>query len=48
MVAPGGAQHKVIDTRKSESPGQIRHQLDKEDLTARLQALVAGAHRIGG
>jgi misacylated tRNA(Ala) deacylase len=108
LVAPDGTQHKLIDTRKSESPGQIKHQLgsdrhalkvgdtvhtsidwerrfrhmrmhtsmhllgslipvpvtggsvgaeksrldfdlgehqiDKEDLTARLQALVAGAH----
>jgi misacylated tRNA(Ala) deacylase len=30
LVAPDGTSHKVIDTRKSESPGQIRHQLDSD------------------
>jgi misacylated tRNA(Ala) deacylase len=28
LVAPDGTRFKVIDTRKSESPGQIKHQLD--------------------
>jgi len=30
LVAPDGAQYKVIDTRKSESSGQIKHQLDSD------------------
>jgi misacylated tRNA(Ala) deacylase len=30
LVAPDGAHHKVIDTRKSESPGQIKHQLESD------------------
>ena len=28
LVAPDGTQYQVIDTRKSNSPGQIKHQLD--------------------
>ena len=30
LVVPDGARHKVIDTRKSESPGQIQHQLESD------------------
>ena len=30
LVAPDGTQYRVIDTRKSESPGQIRHQLESD------------------
>jgi misacylated tRNA(Ala) deacylase len=30
LVAPDGAQYAIIDTRKSNSPGQIMHQLDTE------------------
>ena len=30
LVTADGAHHKVIDTRKSESPGQIRHQLESD------------------
>lgn len=30
LVAPDGTRFKVIDTRKSESPGQIKHQLDSD------------------
>lgn len=30
LVAPDGTQHKVIDTRKSESPGQVKHQLESD------------------
>ena len=30
LVAPDGAQYAIIDTRKSDSPGQIKHQLDTE------------------
>lgn len=28
FVAPGGTEHRVIDTRKSITPGQVKHQLD--------------------
>ena len=31
MNGPDGTTHKVLDTRKSESPGQIKHQLDAAD-----------------
>ena len=30
LVAPDGTQHRVVDTRKSESPGQIKHQLEND------------------
>ena len=30
LVAPDGKQYRVIDTRKSESPGQIKHQLETD------------------
>jgi len=31
MTGPDGNEHKVIDTRKSDAPNQIRHQLDTDD-----------------
>ncbi len=31
MTGPDGNEHKVIDTRKSDTPNQIRHQLDTDD-----------------
>ena len=30
LVAPDSTQHKIIDTRKSASPDQIKHQLDTD------------------
>ena len=36
LATPDGTQYKIIDTRKSESPGQIKHQLDTD--THGLQA----------
>lgn len=31
MTAPDGREYKVLDTRKSDAPDQIRHQLDTDD-----------------
>ena len=30
LVIPDGSQYKVIDTRKSDAPGQIKHQVDTD------------------
>ena len=35
-----GKQYRVLDTRKSDSPGQIRHQLDTEDHGLRADDMV--------
>jgi misacylated tRNA(Ala) deacylase len=31
MTGPDGSKYRVLDTRKSDSPDQIRHQLDRND-----------------